>query len=127
VLAQNDAKQLTTKLSAAIQDFTAPIGSNRLARAFVEFNAENQLEEFRLGSLRSFSLEVQQGGKPVASASGSANYDLSRKQASGQVTTEARLPALLRQVSIPDVRASSGLPMPVIHLREVNRRPSAPL
>ncbi|MCI0534993.1 MAG: AsmA family protein, partial [Verrucomicrobiales bacterium] len=108
VLAQKDAKQLTTKLSAAIQDLTAQLGSNRLERASVKLDAENVLEDFRMGNLRSFSFKVQQEGKPLASGSGSANYDLSRKQATGQLTAETGMPALLQQVRIPDARASSG-------------------
>ena len=59
VLAQKDAKQLTTKLSTAIQDFTSQFGSNRIEHALVKFDAENFLEDFRMGDLRSFSFGVR--------------------------------------------------------------------
>jgi hypothetical protein len=109
VLAQRDAKQLTTKLSTAIEDFAAQFGTNRIEHAFLKFDAENFLDDFRLGDLRSFSFEILHGGKPLIRSNGSANYDLSRKQATGQFTSETVLPALLQQVPVPGARAASGV------------------
>jgi hypothetical protein len=109
VLAQNDAKRLTTDLSTSIRDLTIQAGTNRISNALVKFEAQSFLQDFRNVDLRRFSAEVQLEGKPMVQAAGSATYDLVKKQVTAQLTGELTLPAFLRQFAIPGIQAANGV------------------
>jgi len=108
LLAQQDGKKLQTDLTAKVQELNAQLGPNRIERANVQLQLTGQMDDFKNATVEKYSLAFGQGSQPTLTANGSASYTLNSGDLSAQATFEASLPALLRQVVVPQLNASAG-------------------
>ncbi|MBU6400212.1 MAG: AsmA family protein [Verrucomicrobia bacterium] len=108
LLAQNAGRRLEANLSARETDATVTLGTNRLTVAEMGAAAVAQIDDFKKISVSQFQIEVKQPGSRLATASGSANYDLGNHNLSAQANVEVSAPGALQLFPVPGVSASSG-------------------
>jgi uncharacterized protein involved in outer membrane biogenesis len=109
VQAQQEGKLLTTKLTAHLKDFAALLGTNALEQADIQVEVTGGLKDFQIADVSRYQFELQQKGRSVAKASGSARYDLPKKEINLQADAEASLPEVLRQFPQPGATVSNGV------------------
>ncbi|PYJ85393.1 MAG: hypothetical protein DME22_09315, partial [Verrucomicrobia bacterium] len=108
LLAQQDGKKLQADLTAKVQELNAQFGANKIERANIQLQLTGRMDDFKNATLEKYSLAFGQGSQPTLTANGSASYAFDSGDLSAQVTLEASLPALLKQVVVPQLNASAG-------------------
>jgi hypothetical protein len=108
LLAQQDGRQLTSELTAKIQELNAQAGSNKIERASVQLQLTGQLDNFKNAHLEKYSLEFGQPNRALLTASGSASYNIENGDLNARTTLEASMPGLLQLVSVPQLAATAG-------------------
>jgi AsmA-like protein len=108
IAAQQDGKQLKADSTLKLTELTAAFGSNKVNRVNVQAQATARVEEFKNVVVDKYSFGLDSGGRSLISANGSANCSRTTGDLGAQITIDANLPALLQQVSVPQLTASAG-------------------
>jgi len=96
-------------LTGRVENLSLRLGTNRVENALVRLRTAASVEDFRLLTLDGLVAEVEEAGRRLLEARGSASYDLLQEQGGQiQVDFDAPLTNLLALAPAPQLQAQRG-------------------
>ena len=108
VTCQLDGRRLAANIAGGLDDVQWTIAGHRFDRGALTFQGSGAFSDYRSLLLENYTVQLSEEGVPLATASGSAGYDLSTRDSNLQLVLESDLPKVLSQFPIPRLSATAG-------------------
>ncbi len=108
ITSQQAGKQLEFDLAAQIDHLSAQLGSNQIAETALNLTALGRATDFKQYNLARYQLDIRRRDQPLATLSGSANFDADKQEGDAKLLLDLFLDRLLQAFPQPGLNLTSG-------------------
>lgn len=108
ITSQESGKQLRLDVTSRVEGATASFGSNEIKNASVFAGLRGTLSDLLRLKISGLNVQTIHNGQPVATLTGSGEYDDQSGSSDFQLSAEAVIPQALQMVPQADLNSSSG-------------------